>query len=97
MMGIRTIVDVTIQNLVGDKGGFGAGLEALIKAGVVSDKQKAFLLDAVEAGHASAHRGHNPDEKDVNTAMDIVENIVQSAFVLSGQGAQLKRKTPPRK
>jgi hypothetical protein len=51
---------------------------------------------AFDAGSASAHRSHVPDQDQINTVIDIVENMLQSVFVLEKKAKALKGVIPPR-
>ncbi|HEV2499569.1 MAG TPA: DUF4145 domain-containing protein [Terriglobia bacterium] len=96
MMGVRTLIDMVIVKEVGDQGNFPKGVEALKERGLVSSKNAEFLATAIDAGSAAAHRGHRPDIRQVNTAMDITENLLQAVYALGSAAAELKKITPPR-
>ncbi len=53
------------------------------------------LEAALEAGHAAAHRGHNPTIEDVTLVLDIVENLIQP-LALKEKAEELRRRTPTR-
>lgn len=95
IMGARTIIDVFMQKNVGDIGGFDQKLDALVKAGYLSSRNREVLAAALEAGHAAAHRGHRPSVDDCNHVMDIVENVLQSE-ILPHSAQALQRSTPSR-
>lgn len=95
MMGARTIVDMYMNHVVGDIGGFVQKLSQLVKAGHLGKLDKEVLEAALEAGHAASHRGHLPSSADVNHVMDIVENLLQK-HALAKSAVALKMKTPPR-
>lgn len=96
MMGTRALVDAVIRRAVGDVGGFDKGLDALAAKYVISERDRAIIEAAVDAGHASAHRGHRPDSDSVNVVIDIVERLIH-AEILAEQAQGLKAATPPRK
>ncbi len=96
-MGLRTIIDMVCNDLVGDIGGFGEKLDALEKRGYVNAREHGLLKIAVDVGNASAHRGHNPNMEDLNTLLDIVEYLLQGIYVLSPASERLKDNTPRRK
>lgn len=96
MMGTRSLVDAVIRRTVGDAGGFDKGLDALVAKYVISERDRAIIEAAVDAGHASAHRGHQPAPDDVNVVIDIVERLIH-AEILAEQAQALKATTPPRK
>ena len=96
MMGARTLIDVVIRHKVGDHGDFNEGLKALLKKGFVSPQNIQFLTAALDAGSAAAHRGYAGNTEEVNAVMDIVENLLQSVYVLEDLAEQLEESTPPR-
>ena len=95
MMGARTIVDMYMNDTVGDVGNFGQKLDKLVVDGHLGEQDKAILEAALEAGHAASHRGHLPTSEDINHVMDIVENLVQKN-ALRKSAAVLTKGTPPR-
>ena len=96
MMGARTILDLVALDRVGDCGNFKAALQALHKAGLISQKAVDVLYAAFDAGSAAAHRGHEPSAQEVNAVFDILENLLQAVYVLDRVAASLRKKTPPR-
>ncbi len=96
IMGTRTLIDMVIRHKVGDRGPFTEGLKELYKQGFVSSQNVQFLTAAFDAGSAAAHRGYVGQAEEVNAVMDIVENLLQSVYVLEDLAEQLKRSTPPR-
>jgi hypothetical protein len=97
VMGARTLVDMAILDKVGDVGTFEQKLKALEHGGFVSQKNREVLDVALDAGNASAHRGHKFEPGQVNQIMDIVENLLQAIYVLERAAQKLKTATPPRK
>jgi hypothetical protein len=96
MMGARALIDAVIRRSVGDQDNFGKGLDALVHRDLVSDRDREIINAAIDAGHASAHRGHKPSSNDVNVVIDIVERMVH-AEILAEQAEALKKTTPQRK
>ena len=97
VMGARTLVDMAILDKVGDPGSFDKKLQALEDGGYVSKRNREVLDAALDAGNASAHRGHKFDSESVNQVMDIVENLLQAIYVLEPAAKKIKTATPPRK
>lgn len=95
-MGLRTVIDMACNDLVGDIGGLSQKLTALKEKGHINSNERAVLEIAVNVGNASAHRGHNPTAEDLNTLLDIVEHLLQGIYVLRDAAEQLRKKTPPR-
>lgn len=52
-------------------------MDALEKEGFISVKDRLVVKAAIEAGHATAHRGYLPTATDLERVMDVVENIIQ--------------------
>lgn len=96
MMGARAILDTAIIDTVKDYGNFTKNLQAMKDEGYLSDKNCEYLAVAFDAGSASAHRSHVPDLHQINTVIDIVENMLQSVFVLEKMAKSLKDVIPPR-
>lgn len=62
----------------------------------MSKANRKFLEVALDAGNAAAHRAHVPTTEQMNTVMDIVENLLHSLFVLEKPTTALKDAIPPR-
>lgn len=95
MMGARALIDLVVVNAVGDKGSFANGLEALVSANLISKRDREIVEAAIDAGHASAHRGHQASPDEVNLVIDIVERLLQTEL-LASQARELKSNTPQR-
>jgi hypothetical protein len=95
-MGARTILDLVMVEKVGDKGSFEQKLEALERNGFVGKKNQEFLAAALDAGNAAAHRGFSPAPSELEYVMDIVENLIEVAYVLERRADKIRRATPPR-
>jgi Domain of unknown function (DUF4145) len=76
MMGARTIIERTMTIKIGDQGTFEENLREFENAGFLSRRSREFLKTALAVGHAAAHRGHSAEPDEVNTVMDIVENLL---------------------
>ena len=94
-MGARTLVDMFILRKIGDQGGFEQKLKRLESDGFLSTRNREVLEAALEAGHASAHRGFAPDAEQLSTVMDIVENLLHSDL-LNTDAEALRKVTPTR-
>ena len=95
-MGSRALLDMAILDKVGDVGSFKRKLDALQTRGYLGQVGREILEPALEAGHAASHRGHAPKPKEVNRVMDIIENLLQSIYVLEPAAKVLKKITPKR-
>jgi len=96
-MGARTILDLVLVEKVGDIGNFEQKLKALEDGGFVGRKNREFLAAALDAGSAVAHRGFAPTPHQLENVMDIVENLIETAFVLEKRADKVREATPPRK
>lgn len=94
-MGARALIDCYITRRVGDQGNFTNGLKKLVEKGFISEKQREIVSAAVDAGNASAHRGHCPSGDDISAVIDIVENLIHNEL-LTQQAQTLRANTPAR-
>jgi hypothetical protein len=97
MMGARTLIDMVMLDKIGDAGSFDEKLSTMERTGYLSRTNREFLKQAINAGSAAAHRGHRPNDDDVNRVMDILENFVQAVYVLAPATDALRRSTPLRR
>jgi hypothetical protein len=96
LMGARTAFDMVLVDKVGDQGTFAKRLEKLEQQGFVGRRNREFLLTALEAGSAAAHRGFQPQPEHLGHVMDIVENVLQAVYALEDGATQVKKATPAR-
>ena len=96
LMGARTIVDVVLADKVGNAGSFGSRLETLEALGFVGRQNRGILEAALDAGSAAAHRAYNPTTENLSQVMDIVENLLESVYVLEKAAAAIRKATPVR-
>lgn len=94
-MGARALIDAYITRRVGDQGDFAKGLKKLVEKNHIREAQREIVAAAVDAGNASAHRGHCPSANDINVVIDIVENLIHNEL-LADPAAALRQTTPPR-
>lgn len=95
MMGARTLVDLYLNEQVGDIGGFAAKLKKLKDNNLISTPAKDILEAALDVGHAASHRAHKPSSKDVSQVIDIVENLLHQ-HTLVNTSEELRASTPRR-
>jgi hypothetical protein len=96
LMGARTIVDLLLVDKVGDAGSFSAKLQKLEAQGFVGKQSRAILEAALDAGSAAAHRAYKPTTEHLNQIMDIVENLLESVYVLEKGATEIRKATPQR-
>lgn len=96
MMGARTLVDKLVVEKVGDNGTFEDKLKEMETQGFISRENRGVLSAAFDAGSATSHRNHvfSPDE--VDSVMDIVENMLHAVYVSPLLAKRLRESTPPR-
>lgn len=94
-MGARALIDAYITRRVGDQGNFTQGLRKLVEMNFISETQREIVDAAVDAGNASAHRGHCPSSNDITVVIDIVENLIHNELLASPATA-LRQTTPTR-
>lgn len=97
MMGLRTVLDLLIVEQVEDTGTFAQKLERLQTKGVISERNRNVLEAALDAGNAAAHRAWAPKLVQVHSVLDIVENLLQSVYLLDELAAEIRESTPQRK
>lgn len=95
MMGLRAVIDLFMARKLEGSSGFAGGLRQLVAQNYLTTRSLEIVEAAVEAGHASAHRAHNPTAIQVNAVMDIVENLIQHDL-LAESAASLRRTIPRR-
>lgn len=96
-MGLRTVIDMVCNDMLNeDVGGFIKKLQILQERGHLSASQKKTLLNALEVGHASAHRGHFPKYNDLMVLLDIVKHLLEGIYILHPASEKLRERTPKR-
>ncbi len=95
-MGLRAVIDVVCNDLVGDIGDFARKLSQLEKEKHITPKNKEILENVLEVGHASAHRGYLPELEDLRSVLDIVNHLLKEVYVLGIESKRLKALTPKR-
>lgn len=96
-VGARTLLDRAGYLLIGDpKGGFEGKLSALVNKGFISSQEKVTLDAVADAGNASAHRGYTPTAERLAHIVDIIENFLHRAFILTSAAEDIRKSTPPR-
>jgi Domain of unknown function (DUF4145) len=96
LMGIRAFFEQLMIAKVGDQKSFGANLAAFLDAGFIARNQRVAIEHILESGHATMHRGYEPIEADLNTALDIVEAITATIFFHEQEAKKVAARVPPR-
>lgn len=95
-MGLRAVIEAVMIDKVGDNRSFAKNLEIFQAQGYVSAIQRKCLMAALELGHASIHRGYEPTDEQLDTAIDIVEGLVHQLYLLSSNAEAVTSKIPNR-
>lgn len=96
-MGARAIIDMMFTDQLGsNEGRFKDRLNELCKNGILGGIQKDILNVALDAGHATTHRGHVPKPMEVAQVMDIIENLLHTVYELKPVAERLKKSIPAR-
>jgi hypothetical protein len=95
-MGIRSALESVMIDKVGDRGGFSANLDALVKDGYLSTRQAGSVEAILEAGHAAMHRGWQPTDVEVATLLDITESVIEVVYLHERRAAALEGTVPRR-
>ena len=95
-MGIRSVIEVTMVEFVGDKGGFEPKLKRLLDQGIITEKEKDALSAVIDFGHAAVHRQQDPTAQNVQILIELVETLLRRLFVMPHQASELRRNTRPR-
>ena len=96
-MGIRAFFEQLMIAKVGDHKSFGANLTAFLNGGFIAKNQRTAIEHILESGHAAIHRGYEPIEQDLNTALNIVEAITETIFFHEQEAKEVAARVPPRK
>ncbi len=96
-IGVRTVLDVLANTVVGDLGAFPSKLDALETKGWLSKLDRARLGVVVDAGNAAAHRAFQASPQSLDHMMEVLEHLLKSRYVLDVEAKRLKRATPKRR
>jgi hypothetical protein len=93
-MGVRAVIDVLCVELLGSDDSFKEKTKKLLAAGHILQADKTALDAVIEAGHASAHRGHFPNGDDLTAILDIAEQLLHRHYIQPGLVKSLVTNTP---
>lgn len=96
LMGIRALIEQVMLSKIEDKGSFVKNLEEFNKNGFISESNRDYLKEALEAGHAVIHRAYKPSTSDVIHALNIVENIMEAIYSNSFRAGELRKNVTQR-
>lgn len=93
-LGLRALLEAVMVEQVGDHHSFVENVKAFKNAGFISIVQHEAISPVLEIGHASMHRGHCPSSRDVDAALDVVENIIESIYISGTRAALIEQPSP---
>lgn len=95
-MGTRAILDMVLDEAVGNHGSFKDRVEGMVTGGDLTPKDGEVVLTTLDLGHAASHRAYLPDETSLSEALDIVEALLYTRYVRPRVADRLKTVVPPR-
>ncbi|MDE2464535.1 MAG: hypothetical protein KGO02_12575 [Alphaproteobacteria bacterium] len=96
VMGLRAAIDLVLTDRVGNDGRFDERLQRLLDKRDITPEQHNALNNALEVGHASAHRGHIPSMAEVAKLRNIVEHLLRQVYTLGPDSVELAERVPKR-
>ncbi len=81
IMGVRALLEMVMVEVIGDHGTFKKNLSKLKDEGFISKYQYEAIDKVIEAGHASMHRSYKASSSEINSIMDITENVIESIYI----------------
>jgi hypothetical protein len=97
LMGIRAFFEQLMIAKVGDQGSFNENLQKFLNEGYIAKIQLTAIQHILESGHAAIHRGYNPVEHDLDTALNIVEAITETIYFHEQEAKRVAGRVPPRR
>lgn len=96
-IGMRTVFDRASEKLgINSNEPFQAKLTELKDGDHITEKEKGVLGALIDAGSAAAHRGWQPQPKQLDSMMTILEAFLHRAFLLEDIGVELGKNVPKR-
>ncbi len=95
-MGLRAILDLALNDVLGDVGGFAEKLKRLVSGAIVTERRRQVIADVLEVGHAAMHRGYVPSAEQVQEVLTIVEHVVYELLISEGVATRIRSETPQR-
>jgi hypothetical protein len=95
LMGVRTLIDLFMNEKIGDIGNFDDKLKKLVEEGYLAKNDRDMLKTNIDAGSAAAHRGYNPSAEILSHTIDVAEHLWNSTRIHQLTEA-VKASTPPR-
>jgi hypothetical protein len=96
-LGVRAGLEQIMVERVGDNRSLGRNIDAFLAAGYVAPRDHdQFRRSVIEIGNAAMHRGYCPSINDVNTLLDITENLIESIYIHPHNAEEMGRRIPQR-
>jgi hypothetical protein len=95
-MGVRAALEHIAIEKCEDMGSFKQNVKKLVEAGFLAKNLEPAVLNALDVGSAAIHRGYTPDFESIKDVFSIVENVVESVYLLPASGERLGSVTPKR-
>jgi hypothetical protein len=95
-MGARTALERVMLTKITDRSTFSANVDEFIRQGFMAANLKEPLVNALDAGSASAHRAYTPSREEIANIFDIVEGIIHATCIMPQRAKAVGGATPPR-
>jgi hypothetical protein len=95
-MGIRAAFEMVMIDKSEDRGSFVKNIDAFQAKGYLSVRQRHVIESILEAGHASIHRNWDPDPKDLDVLLDVIESVIESVYLHEHRSQDLEGRLPRR-
>lgn len=96
-VGLRTALDRGTEVLGIDPAiNFREKLNALKEGGWIGETERDILGVVTDAGNAAAHRGWEPNGKEIAALLDAMEVFLQRAFIVGKEALGIKASIPPK-
>lgn len=91
-IGLRTIIEAICKNNKATQHGLKDKINALVEKGLMTKREAELLHLNRYIGNAATHDITEPPREELKTGLDIVEAILQNAYILPKKAHELKEK-----
>ncbi|TGL55262.1 DUF4145 domain-containing protein [Leptospira wolffii] len=91
-IGIRSLLELTTQTLGATKGTLQSRIDQLVKSGSITKESSDLLHLTRLLGNVAVHEVTPIPVGELSSALDIVENLLQSTFIVPNAARQLAKK-----
>lgn len=95
-MTIRALLESIMIDKGEDAGSFSENLKALSEAGYIGAVQRETLSAIIDLGSATIHRGFVPKADEIETALDITEEMISAIYVQPVKAKAIRERVPAR-